>query len=243
MDDPLKQQLLLGREHYDKGEYPQAEFLLRQVSEQADHYADVHDMLGVMAHSRADFVAAQRHFERAVLINPNYTEAQLNLMVTYNELGKYEAAREVYSRIRARTGHSRADSFVKGRIANMHGELGQAYVDAGMPVEAIRELEKAVLLCPGFPDMRTRLGVLLRDTGNTTRAREELEAARDANPKYIPARLTLGVLLLGAGEIESAIAEFEAVVELDPGNKSALTYLRIARTSPGDSRSPIPQEP
>ncbi len=236
----MKQQLLLGREHYEKGEYAEAGQLLRQVEAAADHFADVQDMLGVIAHNRGDFQAAVRHFERAVLINPNYTEAQLNLMVTYNELGRYEAAREVYSQIRARTGRSRADSFVKGRIANMHGELSRAYADAGMPVEAIRELEKAAMLCPGFPDLRTRLAILLRDTGNTARAREELEAARNANPRYVPARLTLGVLLFGAGDLEAAIGEFEAVLALDAENKSARTYLRIARSAlPGDATSAV----
>ena len=30
--------------------------------------------------------------QRAVQLNPNYTEAQLNLMVTYNDLGKFDLA-------------------------------------------------------------------------------------------------------------------------------------------------------
>lgn len=241
MDEHLKQQLLLGREHYDKGEYPEAESVLRRVVDKADHFADVHDMLGVIAQSRGDFVRAEHHFERAVLINPNYTEAQLNLMLAYNELGKYEAAREVYSRLRARTGHSRADSYARGRIANMHAELSQAYLDAGMPVEAIRELEKAVLLCPGFADLHTRLGSLLRDTGNLTRAREELETARDANPNYIPGRLALGAFLLSAGENSLAIAEFEAVLAQEPNTKPAQTYLRIARAAAErESQIPVP---
>lgn len=231
MDEHLKQQLALGREHYERGEYDRADYLLRQVLTQADRYADVHHMLGVIAHNRGDFTHAQRHFEQAVLINPNYTEAQLNLMVAYNELGKYEAAREVYARIRARTEHSQTDAFAKGRIANMHAELSQAYQDAGMPLEAVRELEKAVGLCPSFADLRTRLGALLRDTGDIARAREQLETARSTNPKYIPARLSLGVLLLGSGENERAVAEFEAVVSLEPTNRSAHTYLGVARGS------------
>ena len=100
MDDHLKQLLLLGREHYQKREYDKAEYLLRQVVAKTDRYADVYDMLGVIAHSRGDFVLAERYFEKAVGLNPNYTEAQLNLMVTYNDLGKYDAARQIYSLIR-----------------------------------------------------------------------------------------------------------------------------------------------
>jgi pentatricopeptide repeat protein len=239
MDDHLKQLLLLGREHYHNREYERAEYLLRQVADKADQFADVHHMLGVIVHSRGDFVEAERHFERAVQINPNYTEAQLNLMVTYNDLGKYDEARRLYSQMRSR-GQEKGrelDPFAKGKIANMHAELAQAYQDVNMTVDAVRELEKATQLCPTFADLLTRLGVLYRDTGETARAREKFEAAKAANPKYVQARLLLGVLLLSSGESEAAVSEFEAVVAQDPDNKSAHTYLRIARNP---KRSEVP---
>lgn len=233
MDEHLKEQLLLGREHFNKREYEQARELLRQVVAKLDTYADVHHMLGVIAHGDGEFIEARMHFERAVEINPNYTEAQLNLIVTYNELGMYDAARELYARIRTRDTAeegSSLDPFARGRIANMHADTSQAYLDAKMFPEAIRELERAVALGPGFADLRTRLGVLYRDTGDKHRARKQFEQAIDANPRYGQARIMLGVLLLGAGEIEEARDQFEQVLECDPENKSAQTYLRIART-------------
>jgi len=229
MDDHTKQLLLLGREHYEKREFEKAEYLLKQVVDKTDRFADVFDMLGVIAHSKGDFAKAEECFEKAIQLNPNYTEAQLNLMVTYNDLGKYDAAREIYSNIRSRdAGDRRADPFAKGKIANMHAEISQAYQDAGMTIQAIEELEKAVGLCPGFADLRTRLGILLRDTGDAARAREEFEAAKKANPKYLQGRLALGVLFLSAGDRDEAKAEFNAVLEHDPDNKSAQMYLRIA---------------
>jgi tetratricopeptide (TPR) repeat protein len=231
MDEHLKQLLLLGREHYQKREYDKAEYLLRQVVDKADQYADVHHMLGVITHSRGDFAEAERHFERAVQLNPNYTEALLNLMVTYNDLGKYEEARQIYGQMRSRSeGRGRElDPFAKGKIANMHAELSQAYQDLGMVPEAIRELEQATLLCPTFADLLTRLGVLYRDSGDVSRAKEKFTAAKTANPRYVQARLLLGVLLLSDGANEASVSEFEAVLSQDPENKSAQTYLRIAK--------------
>ena len=239
MDERVKELLTLGRDHYAKSEYAQAEYCLRQVVVHTDRFADVQHMLGVICHTKGDLVTARAHFEKAVILNPNYTEAQLNLMVTYNELGKYDDAREIYSRIRARAAAQPADGFVRGKIANLHAELSHAYLDAGMRVEAIRELEKAVALCPGFADLRTRLGVLFQESGDLARARQELEAARDANPKYLLGRITLGVLFLSLGENELARAEFEAAAALDPASKSAQTYLRIAR-SQGTTGSSVP---
>ncbi len=239
MDDHLKQLLLLGREHYQKREYDKAEYLLKQVVAQTDRFADVFDMLGVMAHSRGDFTQAEDHFERAVTLNPNYTEAQLNLMVTYNDLGKYDSAREVYARIRSRgAAGGKGDPFAKGKIANMHAELSQAYQDAGMAAEAVTELERAVALCPQFADLRTRLAVLYRDTGQPDRAREQLELARASNPGYAQARVLLGVTLLSAGELEAADAEFGTVLAQDPDHKSAQMYQKVVRSRLASSERP-----
>jgi Flp pilus assembly protein TadD len=92
MDERVKQLLVLGREHYANREFEKADELLRQVLDHDDGFADVHDMLGVISHSRGNFIQAERHFERALELNPGYTEAALNLAVTYNDRGKYDAA-------------------------------------------------------------------------------------------------------------------------------------------------------
>jgi tetratricopeptide (TPR) repeat protein len=231
----------LGREHYSKGEYEQAGQLLTQVVEHTDRFADVFDMLGVIAHGAGDLALARRHFEKAVSLNPNYTEAQLNLMVTLNDLGEYERARHIYSGIRHRGSSGRdLDPFAKGKLANMHAELSDAYQDIGMTSEAISELEKATTLCPTFADLRSRLGVLYRDAGDMKRAREQFEAAKEANPKFLNARILLGVLHLSAGHNDEAIAELDQVLELDPMNKGAQMYLRIARSPSRTSRPPVP---
>lgn len=240
MDDHLKQLLLLGREHYQKREFEKAEYVLRQIVAETDRFPDVYDMLGVVAHARGDFALAERNFEKAVSLNPNYTEAQLNLMVTYNDLGKYEKARDVYAQIRHRGqgGALQADPFAKGKIANMHADVSQAYLDAGMLTEAIHELERAVALCPQFVDLRARLATLYRDSGNTERAKEQLQVALANNARYVPARVMLGVLLLTGGDCDSAIREFENALSVDSENRSAQMYLRLARAQRGRSEYP-----
>jgi tetratricopeptide (TPR) repeat protein len=243
MDDHDRQLLLLGREHFEHGEYDKAEYLLRQVVAKADRFADVHHLLGIIAHNSGDFAKAESYFERAVQINPYYTEAQLNLMVTYNELGKYDDARRLYAMVRARTQPQKLDPFVKGKISNMHAQVAQAYLDAGMQRDAVTELEKAVSLSPDFADLRVRLGLLYRDVGDLARARTQLETARNANPKYVHARLSLGMLLLGAGEQEAARHEFEAVLELEPNHKAAAMYLRLIQSPLRNSQPPRSSSP
>lgn len=232
MDEQTKQWLRLGREHYQKREFDRAEPLLRQVLEKCDRLADVHDMLGVICHARGNFPQAEHHFERALAINPSYTEAALNLAVTNNDRGKYEAARQIYARVRgmAIDGAPTIDPFARGKIANMHAEVAQAYADAGLMHDAITEYERALRLCPQFADLRTKLGTLLRESGDLSRAREQYEAAIKARPSYVPARVQFGVTLLALGESDAAAEQWRTVLELDAENVPARMYLRILQT-------------
>ena len=240
MDEHTKQLLLLGREHYQKREFDKAEPLLRQVLDKNDRLADVHDMLGVICHSRGNFAQAEHHFERALAINPSYTEAALNLAVTYNDRGKYEAARQVYARIKGTPGGNLhgLDPFARGKIANMHAEVGQAYADAGLAREAITEYEKAVGLCPQFADLRTKLGTLLREVNDLPRAREQYEAAVAARPSTCRRASSSASRCCRWARATRRREQWRRVLEIDPDNVRAKMYLRIMASARTESVPP-----
>lgn len=231
MDDRLRRLITLGREHYQSGELDKAEKYLAQVVQEHRGFADIFNMLGVIYHAQGRFAQAQESFEEALKINPNYTEAALNLAVTYNDLGKYGQAREVYLRAIARSrGEPRSlDPFARGKIANMHADLGAAYAGIGFYPEAVREYQKALELCPNFVDLRTRLANVYRDSGDYQAALRELEIVKTTNPRFVPSRLALGVTLFSLGRRDDAVREWEAVLQLEPDNKQAKVYLQMVR--------------
>ena len=124
--------------------------------------------------------------------------------------------------------------FARGKIANMHADLGDAYSALGLQTEAIREYERALSLCPSFVDIRTKLALVLRDTGRVEEASRVFSEVKQANPRYLPARLHLGVTLYSQGKSAEAAAEWEAVLALDPTNASAKMYLQMVRTGMGN---------
>lgn len=245
MNEHTKQCLMRGREHYGKREFDKAAPLLQQVIAQHDDFADVHNMLGVIAYEWGNFATAQKHLEHAVELNPNYTEALLNLAVVYNDQGRYDKGQEIHRQIREIRDRSsdNLDPFIKGKIANMHADLAQAYQDAGLRVEAIREMQRAVSLCPTFADLQTRLGTLFRDSGDLYEARKHYEAARDANSRYALGRLMLGITLFALNEITAAKSEWQAVLQLEPDNKTAAMYLRMADSVVRPSARPPAMDP
>jgi tetratricopeptide (TPR) repeat protein len=237
MDDRLRRLITLGREHYLAREFEKAERYLSQVVQEHRGFADIFNMLGVIFHDQGRFQQAQDAFEEALKINPNYTEAALNLAVTYNDLGKYAQARDVYLRAiaRSRAEPRSLDPFARGKIANMHADLGQAYAGVGFYPEAIREYQKALELCPNFVDLRTRLANIYRDAGDTQAALRELEIVKTTNARYAPARVSLGVLLFSVGKRDDAIREWETVLTMEKDNKQAKAYLHMIREEPAAS--------
>ena len=230
MDDELRRLITLGREHYRAHDYDAAEDVLGKVLAQHDGFADVHNMLGVIWHARGKLDEARAAFERALAMNPGYTEAALNLSVTLNDLGQYARARDVYARViqRARAAPRSLDPYVKGKLANMHADLGAAYSESGLHAEAVREYEKALELCPSFVDLRTRMAAVMRDLGDAAGAVRELEIVKTMHPRYVPARLALGTALFTLGRRDEAVREWEAARGLDPENKAVRLYLTMA---------------
>jgi tetratricopeptide (TPR) repeat protein len=192
-------------------------------------------MLGVIYHAQGRFQDAEDAFQRALELNPRYTEAALNLSVTYNDRGKYDQARDVYSRaVSSSVGQPNLlDRFARGKLANMHADLGAAYAGLAMFDEAVREYGKALDLCPEFADLRVRLGNVYRDMGVPEAAIGELEHAKRLRPDFLPARIHLGVTLFSLGRKEAALAEWKAVLEIDPNHKSAQLYIRMVNDEHG----------
>lgn len=235
MSERLQQLITLGSEHYNAGEYEKAEPFLAQAVAIRPSFPDVYNMLGVIYHAQGRFQEAEDAFEAALRLNPKYTEAALNLSVTYNDRGKYDQAREVYSRVVAQSVDQprHLDPFARGKLANMHADLGAAYGGLGMYDEAVREYCKALDLSPEFVDLRVRLGNVYRDMGMYNAAIAEFEHAKRLKPEYLPARINLGVTLFSLGRRDDAIAEWQGVIEREPGNRNAALYLRMVRDEHG----------
>ena len=229
MKDDVKALLDQGRERYKTRDFPAAEKLLEAVLVSTPGFADVHNMLGLIFHEQGKFGKALESFLEAIKINPAYTEARLNLAVSYNDLGMYDEARAVFAQAKADNAApgTAIDPFVKGKLANMHADLGDIYCEIQQYQPAVSEYRKALALRSDFSDIRTSLGKALREAGAKEESRRELLEAKRLNPGYAPAAIQLGVTLFSMGKITEAETEWKAVLHSDPNNAHAAMYLRL----------------
>ena len=228
----------MGRKHFEAGEYTEAETYITRVLHKESGFADLLNMLGVIYHDRGRSDEAEKAFEKALAINPNYTDAALNLSIAYNDRGKYKEAREIYSRAvdnsyQDESQEDALDPYARGKISNMHSELGDAYYGLGLFEQAAREFKRALELSPEFVDIRTRLGNVYRDMGRSEDAIVAYRRVKEERANYLPARLALGITLFSLERKQEAVAEWQECVSLAPTNKRAATYLRMVNAQEG----------
>ncbi len=221
--EPAREVYLLGRSLFAQGRYDEARTALMQAAEVLEGYADIHHYLGVIAHLKTEFKEAIEHFRRALAVNPRYTEAMLNLAITYNTVGLYEKAAALFQSAAESSSSSSGTlpPHIETRLANLHSDIGSIYHDHFVYDRAINEFRQALELCPHFVDIRFKLGLSLRDSGKLELAAEEFQAALRFHPRYHAAQAQFGFCLLKLGRADQARAEFQAVLAQDPENTLA----------------------
>ncbi len=231
MDEHLQELYELGKKLFEEAKYSEAEPILREVIRTSPRYADVHNKLGVICNLNGDLKAAAGHFEKALELNPRYTEASLNLAITYNDLGEFKRAQEIFT-VAAQIAHpdpNMIDPYIAGKLANEHFKIGNMYLEFNMNDEAIEEYQKAVKLHPKLADVHTKLGIALRNKGKTEEAIVHFVKAKVINQGYGPAWVQLGLSYYMEGLTGLAFEEWQKALENNPNLKEAENYLKLLK--------------
>lgn len=221
-----------ARALFQEGKVDEAEQLYLKLLENSPRgFADVFNNLGLIYFQKGLPERAAQYFQKALALNPRYTEASLNLVVTYNEMKEFGKAESVFSKaaeVVRETGPAE-DPFIQGKLANEHARLGDTYYSLGRYQEALEEYLKGHRLRPGFVDILTKIGITLREQGSLDEAIGYFERAKSVNPGYLPASIHLGLVYYSRGETQKAIHEWTTVQKLDPSHRGVQAYLALAR--------------
>lgn len=223
--------LAQARERFAVQDYYGAVHLLEDVLKTGRSFADVHHLLGLSLALIGMKERALAEFEKALELNPRYIEANIHRGVLLNELGRSDEAEEAF-RTAAVHGQPVVGGFsrvVAAKLANHHAEIGEAYAEAGALGEAIEEFRRAVVLGPGFHDLRYRLARLLLEAGRPLEAREELERILAEHADFIDALASLGLAHYLAGDAAAARDVWARCQARRPNNARVEAYLAMAK--------------
>ena len=107
----------------------------------------------------------------------------------------------------------------------MHLNLGTTYYSMHDFPAAERQLQIALQLRPGSPNVLNALGCVYLEQGHLDKAEKAFQEAIAAKPRWTDPHFNYGRLLKKLGNDDAALAEFRTAVETGPLNASAHLYL------------------
>ncbi len=205
---PTEKERQLSVIHYDLGIQAQmaghkqeafAEF--EQAIALDDENLNAHNAMGVLLH--LGFARQQEaipHFLRAIELDPQFSEAKVNLGNVYLDLNRYEDAVKLYEQalndMRYKTPY----------IAE--GNLGWAYFKLGNTEKAVDHIKSAITLEPKFCLGYRNLASIYDAQQKLDDACVQLDNYREHCPESADAYYRLGVCLAKQGKQDAAQARF-----------------------------------
>jgi tetratricopeptide (TPR) repeat protein len=220
-----------GISAWERDDFESALETFQGVLKEHPQFADVHNKAGLCLAMLNRPEESLVHFDQAVARNASYAEAHLNRGIILNDLGRHEEAAEAFSRAGELDSKDSPvfPSEVGNRIAVTLAQLGDLYLVADHPEEAITHYEAALQIRPRFMDIRSKFAETLIELGHLKRAKDELTLILESRPSFIGARVRLGVVLHRLGEDAAAIRTWERCLKEEPSDMRARAYLASVR--------------
>ncbi len=165
------------------------------------------------------------HLRAALALVPDFPDAHNNLGTALGSQGDLEGAIvEFRAALRSQ------------ETADTRHNLGFALLRLGRTDEAMRELERALVLDPRHARAHATLGNVLGAQGRLAEAEQHLAAALERQPDDPVTRRAQAVTLTLEGKVEQGIAAYEQLLALVPDDADALNNIAWIRATHADAR-------
>jgi tetratricopeptide (TPR) repeat protein len=218
--------------------YPLARTAALKALELDDALAEAHNsMAAITADYYWDWVEADRHFTRAVALNPNYDTALRYYSFYLACMGRIEEALPLAERARRLDPVSAEAQMNLGVILYLarryddataaidetldlapdfgpaYVMLGRMYVAKGLPDRAVEQLERARGLMGRRPDVVTPYAYALARAGRRREARTMLDELRDISKPRAAAPVRVALVHIALGETDRAFEWLEKAIQ------------------------------
>lgn len=186
-----------------------------------------HYILGNIYYTKEDYPAALPELERVFTETPDFEIARA-LGLTYLNLKKIEQARLHFEKMKASAGKENAD---------LHILLAKFYESTNYPLDAERELKRALEIDPNKPKINFYIGYLLLQNGGSQRLAEAGEAFQQElklNPNDFYSLFFYGVVAISLNDHKEAIPNLEKATKINPNSGEAYLFLGQSQFELGD---------
>ena len=216
---PSQEELIRLLEHYQTGQYDDAEKLAVYITQEFPYHQFGWKVLGAILGQTSRISEAVNANQKSVELAPQDAEAHYNLGITLQKLGRFDEAEASYTQAIA----------LKPDYALAHNNLGITLQELGRLDEAEASYTQAIAFKPDYALAHNNLGVTLKDLGRLAEAQASYTQAIALKPDYAEAHSSLGVVLHMNGDIDSGLESLEKANNIDPDLQNNHIILAILK--------------
>ena len=203
---PSQKQLSNLLEHYQNGQFGDAEKLAVSITQEFPQYQFAWKVLGAIFGQTGRNSEAAHANRTAVALSPQDAEAHSNMGNILQELGRLDEAEASYKKAIA----------LKPDYAMAHYNLGITLQELGRSNEAEASYTQVIALKPDYATAHYNLGITLKSLGRLEEAEASYKKVIVLKPDLTDAHSNLGVTLHELGRLDEAAASYAQAIALKP---------------------------
>ena len=170
--------------------------------------------------------AAQRHFERAIELDPGFARAYAGLALAWSRLAIDGWTDDVERALLKAAEYADKAASLDATVPQIHFVRGQVELFRGRHLDAAGSASRAIELDPNYADAYALLAWILNYAGRSDRAEAALSEADRRNPRSSASyREIAGEIAFTKGAYDKAAEAFEAALERNPSHTRARLWL------------------
>jgi Flp pilus assembly protein TadD len=204
--EPSQEQLNSLLEHYQAGQYADAEKLSVSITEEFPKHPFSWKVLAAVLKQIGKINESLVASQKSVQLDPQDAEAHNNLGIIMQELGRLEESEIIFKKVIT----------LKPDYAEAHYNLGITLTKLGRLNEAEASYKKAIALKPDYTKAYNNLGIIMQELGRLDEAEISYRHAITLKPDYAEAHSNLGLVLKELGRLDEAEASYKKAITLKP---------------------------
>lgn len=185
--------------------------------------------IGVSYHKSGQYLKAIDSYQKALKLNPKYSNAKLNLSAAYQGIGISQYKKGQYSL--AIKSMNKALQ-LEPKNTDIYYNLGIFYNAASQPEQAIKSYQSALKIDPGYKTIRHNLFVTYYNLGINTQDKNQaisyLKKAVQLDSTDKNVYFALGNAYISQNSYDEAIKAYLKVLEIDPSFDGASNNIKYA---------------
>jgi tetratricopeptide (TPR) repeat protein/glycosyltransferase involved in cell wall biosynthesis len=211
----IKNKLLSGLQHYQKGQLQEAEACYQEVLQYAPNNADALHLLGLVIDRRGDFPKASELIKKSIELKPKDPNFYNNLGSVYQDRRMFADAIEYY--------YKAID--LKSDFAEAYYNLGNVYQKQGNFSQAIDCYQQAIKIAPKYSEAYNKSGLVYRLLKQSQEAINCYQKAIELQPNFAEAYNNCGNVYLEQQQFDEAQKHYQKALQLQPDYAEAYNNL------------------